>query len=135
MPLFRWSPRRHCCWTASPLAAQEWPPYPSDQLPGRGPGGYLAWYKLLACWILVVFWVRAADWVNRDSVEVGDNIEMPSQIWNPIVVFTFLFAFLLAISIPTVRGRIHAAADRLRRSVDHLHPHAQQPRDARAAGA
>ena len=87
-------------WTTSPLAAQEWPPYPSDQLPGRGPGGYLAWYKLLACWILVVFWVRAADWVNRDSVEVGDNIEMPSKIWNPTVVFTFVFAFLLAISIP-----------------------------------
>ncbi len=85
---------------ADPLAAQEWPPYPSDQLPGRGPGGYLAWYKLLACWILILFWVRAADWVNRDSVELGDNIEMPSRIWNPIVVFTFLVALLMALSIP-----------------------------------
>ena len=45
---------------ADTVAAQNWPDYPSDQLPGRGPGGYLAWYKLLACWILVVFWIRAA---------------------------------------------------------------------------
>ncbi len=86
--------------TAGPVAAQEWPPYPDDQLPGRGPGGYLAWYKLLACWILVLFWVRAADWINRDSLEVGDNIEMPARVWNPIMVFSFLVAFLLAISLP-----------------------------------
>ncbi len=82
------------------VAAQQWPDYPNDQLPGRGPGGYLAWYKLLACWILVVFWVRTSDWVHRDTTELGDSIEMPSKIWNPIVVFTFLFGFLLVISIP-----------------------------------
>ncbi len=65
-----------------------------------GPGDYLAWYKLLACAILVFFWVRTTDWINRDTFEVGDNVGMPAQIWNPIVVFTFLVAFLLAISIP-----------------------------------
>jgi len=81
-------------------AAQDWPPYPSDQLPGRGPGGYLAWYKLLLCWILVLFWVRAADWVHRDSTEIGESIEMPARIWNPIMVFSFLVAFLMAVSIP-----------------------------------
>ncbi len=82
------------------LAAQGWPTYPSDQLPGRGPGEYLAWYKLLACWIMVLFWIRTADWVHRDSVEIGDNIDMPSRVWNPIVVFTFVVGFLLTLTIP-----------------------------------
>lgn len=85
---------------AEPASAQNWPPYPSDQLPGRGPGGYLAWYKLLMCWILVLFWVRAADWVHHDTTEIGESIEMPSRIWNPIMVFSFLVAFLLAVTIP-----------------------------------
>lgn len=85
---------------AVPVAAQTWPTFPSDQLPGRGPGGYLAWYKLLACWILVLLWVRAADWVHRDSVEIGESIELPSKIWNPIMVFSFLVGFLLALAIP-----------------------------------
>jgi type II secretory ATPase GspE/PulE/Tfp pilus assembly ATPase PilB-like protein len=80
--------------------AQSWPAYPADQLPGRGPGGYLAWYKLLACWILVVLWVRAADWVHRDSSEIGDSIEMPSRLWNPIVVFTFVAGFLITLTLP-----------------------------------
>lgn len=82
------------------LAAQSWPTYPSEQLPGRGPGGYLAWYKLLACWLLVLFWIRAADWVHRDSFEVGDNIEMPSRIWNPIMVFPFVVGFLVMLTVP-----------------------------------
>jgi hypothetical protein len=85
---------------AGTLEAQQWPPYPADQLPGRGPGDYLAWYKLLACWLVVVLWVRTTDWVGRDSYEVGDNIEMPAAIWNPIMVFSFLVAFLLASRSP-----------------------------------
>ncbi|MHB0956507.1 MAG: ATPase, T2SS/T4P/T4SS family [Pirellulaceae bacterium] len=81
-------------------AAQEWPYYPAEELPDRGPGHYLAWYKLLACGILVLFWVRTTDWINRDTFEVGDNVGLPAQVWNPIVVFGFLVAFLLAISVP-----------------------------------
>ena len=45
----------------------------------RGPGHYLAWYKLLACGILVLFWVRTTDWINRDTFEVGDNVELPAR--------------------------------------------------------
>jgi type II secretory ATPase GspE/PulE/Tfp pilus assembly ATPase PilB-like protein len=88
-----------CVW-AGTLAAQEWPYYPSAEVLKRGPGDYLAWYKLLACAILVFFWVRTTDWINRDTFEVGDRIEMPAQIWNPIAVFAFLISFLLALSIP-----------------------------------
>lgn len=82
------------------LAAQEWPYYPVDQLPGRGPGDYLAWPKLLACGLLFLFWVRTSDWVNRDNFELGESIDMPAEVWNPIVVFSFLVALLLAISLP-----------------------------------
>ncbi len=82
------------------LAAQDWPFYPEDEALQRGPGDYLAWYKLLACVILLLFWVRTTDWINRDTFEIGDRIEMPGQIWNPIAVFAFLVAFLLAVSLP-----------------------------------
>jgi type II secretory ATPase GspE/PulE/Tfp pilus assembly ATPase PilB-like protein len=85
---------------AGMAAAQEWPYYPAEQLPARGPGHYLAWYKLLACGILVLFWIRTTDWINRDTFEVGDNVGLPARVWNPIVVFGFLAAFLLAISMP-----------------------------------
>jgi len=88
-----------CGW-AGALAAQEWPYYPAQEVLSRGPGDYLAWYKLLACAILVFFWVRTTDWINRDTFELGDRIEMPAQIWNPIAVFAFLISFLLAVSIP-----------------------------------
>ena len=87
-------------WAAAPLLAQEWPPYPSAQLPGRGAGHYLAWYKLLACVLLVVCWVRTTDWVNRDTAELGESIDLRADIWNPIVVFSFLAAFLLTLTVP-----------------------------------
>ncbi|MCU0962546.1 MAG: Flp pilus assembly complex ATPase component TadA [Pirellulaceae bacterium] len=86
--------------SAGRLAAQEWPYYPVEQLPDRGPGDYLAWYKLLVCGLLFLCWVRTTDWVNRDNFELGESIDMPARIWNPLVVFSFLVAFLLAISLP-----------------------------------
>jgi type II secretory ATPase GspE/PulE/Tfp pilus assembly ATPase PilB-like protein len=80
--------------------AQEWPYYPPGEVLDRGPGHYLAWYKIVACLLLVFFWVRTTDWINHDTFEIGDNVGMPAQIWNPIVVFTFLVALLLAITLP-----------------------------------
>ncbi len=78
--------------------AQDWP---AAQGPfQRGPGDYLAWYKLLLLWLVFIGWVRTTDWINRDTLEIGDGIDMPSSIWNPIVVFVFLAAFLLTLVIP-----------------------------------
>ena len=83
---------------AGTASAQQWPTYPNPL--ERGPGNYLAWYKLLAIWLVFAAWVRTTDWVNHDTLELGDSIEMPAKVWNPIVVFPFLVAFLLAITIP-----------------------------------
>ena len=84
---------------AGPAAAQGWPPYYGDPLQ-RGPGNYLAWYKLLLCWLVFFAWVRTTDWVNQDTLELGENIDMPSDVWNPIVVFSGFVGLLLAITIP-----------------------------------
>ena len=82
-----------------PVAAQEWPPYYGDPLQ-RGPGNYLAWYKLLLCWLVFVAWVRTTDWINQDTLELGDNIDMPAEMWNPIAVLSVFVGFILAITIP-----------------------------------
>ncbi len=79
--------------------SQEWPHYTQNPLE-RGPGDYLAWYKILLTFLVVLPWVRTTDWINRDTIELGDRIELPSEVWNPIVVFTFLAAFLLLLMIP-----------------------------------
>lgn len=84
----------------SSVAAQEWPSYHGNPLQ-RGPGDYLAWYKILACALVFIFWVRTTDWINRDSLEIGESIGMPAIVWNPIAVFPFLVAFLFAaLTIP-----------------------------------
>ncbi len=64
------------------------------------PGGYLSWIKLLAIAVVFLLWVRMADWINRDAMKIGDKTKMLPEVWNPIVVFSFLVGFLLAISVP-----------------------------------
>lgn len=66
----------------------------------RGPGGYLSWWKMLLIAIVFLLWVRAADWINRDTMKIGDRTEMLSEVWNPIVVISFLIGFLSVISVP-----------------------------------
>ena len=66
----------------------------------RGPGGYLSWWKMLVITVVFLLWVRVADWINRDTMKIGDRTKLPSQIWNPIVVFCFLVGFLVVISVP-----------------------------------
>ena len=83
---------------ASSLLAQ-WPAY-SSGLPDphaiqRGPGFNLAIYKILLLLIPFWAWVKSADWVSRDTAELGEAIGMPAQIWNPIVVFSFLAVFMV----------------------------------------
>jgi type II secretory ATPase GspE/PulE/Tfp pilus assembly ATPase PilB-like protein len=87
------------------LAAQDaWPTYNSGlgaHEINRGPGFYLALYKIFLLLLVFWMWVKSADWVSRDSLELGDAIGMPAKIWNPIMVFSFLAAFvILGLGIP-----------------------------------
>lgn len=66
----------------------------------RGPGGYLSWWKMTVITVVFLFWVRLADWINRDAMKIGTRTKLPPEIWNPIVVFSFLLGFLLVITIP-----------------------------------
>lgn len=67
----------------------------------RGPGFYLAAWKLLLLVLVFLLWVYTTDWISRDSLEVGDGIGMPWQAWGPIAVFTFFVVFFAAtLNIP-----------------------------------
>ncbi len=64
------------------------------------PGGYLSWIKLAALAGVFLVWVRMADWINRDAMKIGEKTEMHPEVWNPIVAFSFLIGFMVAISVP-----------------------------------
>lgn len=66
----------------------------------RGPGFNLAIYKIVLLICLLLAWVFTTDFINRDSVEIGKSIDLPPEIWNPIAVFSFLGAFILAFLMP-----------------------------------
>ncbi len=69
-------------WAADPLT--------------RGPGFYLAWWKLLLWWLLFAWFVRLADWLNRDCQELGERYGLDSFVWNAVFVFSFLGVFLIS---------------------------------------
>jgi type II secretory ATPase GspE/PulE/Tfp pilus assembly ATPase PilB-like protein len=80
-------------------AAQDaWPAYTTPFQ--RGPGFYLAFWKIFSLLFIVWLWVKSADWVSRDSRELGEAIGLPSRVWNPVMVFAFLVAFFAAVTIP-----------------------------------
>ena len=67
----------------------------------RGPGFYLAAWKLFLLALVFWLWVYTTDWISRDSLELGDGIGMPWQVWGPIAVFTFFVVFFAAtLNIP-----------------------------------
>jgi len=63
----------------------------------RGPGSYLSWMKILACWLLFALWTYTTDWVSTDCVEMK---KLNYLRWNPIVFGTFAAAFVLVWMIP-----------------------------------
>ena len=40
----------------------------------RGPGFYIAIWKLVMLLVLVWIWVKSAGWVGSDTEEMGDTI-------------------------------------------------------------
>jgi type II secretory ATPase GspE/PulE/Tfp pilus assembly ATPase PilB-like protein len=61
-----------------------------------GPGFYVNWMKVLGSWLVFLFWVGSADWISRDAVEM----KLDYMRWNPVVVFTFLAAFVALWLVP-----------------------------------
>jgi type II secretory ATPase GspE/PulE/Tfp pilus assembly ATPase PilB-like protein len=61
-----------------------------------GPGGYLAWVKILVCWLVFLAWCGTTDWVSRDAQEHRTNYLR----WNPIVFGSFAGALLLHWLLP-----------------------------------
>lgn len=75
-----------------------WPKYtfPTKHKIDRGPGWYVALWKVGLLVLLVVLWVRTTDWVSRDCSALGLNYDQ----WNSIVFFPFLIGFFIALLIP-----------------------------------
>lgn len=84
-------------WAAS-SQAMEWMPVVAQGLSEgwSGPGFYFSVWKLALLILLFLLWVATTDWVNRDILEH----DFDYKVWNPVVVFSFLGALLLALLIP-----------------------------------
>jgi len=62
----------------------------------RGPGFYLSFLKILACWLLFLAWIMTTDWANRD----GQLLRLNYTRWNSIIFGTFMGSFVLVWLIP-----------------------------------
>ena len=83
---------------AGQLRADEWPAFPLPKGPTfRGPGSYLNWLKILACWSVFLLWVKSCDWVSTDCLD----LKLDYLRWNPIVVGSFFATFILIWLIPS----------------------------------
>ncbi|MDZ4819264.1 MAG: ATPase, T2SS/T4P/T4SS family [Planctomycetota bacterium] len=77
--------------------AQDGGGWPTTGVPfTRGAGGYLSTFKILLSWFVFLGWVKTTDWVSQDCFRTKMNY----SLWNPLVVFPFLLAFLLSWVIP-----------------------------------
>ena len=62
----------------------------------RGPGYYLSWIKILACWTVFLAWVKTTDWVSTDC----QDVKLDYHRWNAIVFGTFFGIFIISWLIP-----------------------------------
>jgi type II secretory ATPase GspE/PulE/Tfp pilus assembly ATPase PilB-like protein len=90
---------------AGTLPAQDaWPAFSTGLADpnaiARGPGFYVAWWKLVMLLGVAWLWIKSAGWVGSDAEEIGDAIGMPGKIWNPVIVFVPLLGFLIALLVP-----------------------------------
>ncbi len=83
---------------AGELFAQQGSQWPGMEITKdfRGPGYYLSWVKIIACWLVFLAWVGTTDWVSRDCQEM----KLDYLRWNPIVFGSFIAAFVLLWLIP-----------------------------------
>src|SRR5205085_12269468 len=81
------------------VAAAQWPAHPRPV--ARVPGFYFAWWKILLLMIPFWLWVKTADWLGRDAAIHSEKTGLTTDVWNPVFVFAFFFAFMiLGLGIP-----------------------------------
>jgi type II secretory ATPase GspE/PulE/Tfp pilus assembly ATPase PilB-like protein len=79
------------------LAADSSSAWPNlDESFQRGPGGYLSLPKIILSWLLFLLWVKTTDFVSQDCQRQRLNY----VLWNSVVFFTFVAAFILMWMIP-----------------------------------
>ncbi len=96
-----------CFCLATPLLGQSgWPDYPSlgRHAIERGPGNYFSWIKLALIIAVFLVWVRVADWINRDAIRFSRHTGFVPQLWNPVIVLSFVAGLLAVLSIPVFVG-------------------------------
>ena len=64
------------------------------------PGGYLSLLKLGLIAVIFILWVAVVDWINRDAMQFGKKTGLKPEFWNPIIVISFLIAFMVVITVP-----------------------------------
>src|SRR3954447_14790248 len=85
------------------VAFAQWPEYPAAQADQRGPGFYFAIWKIILLLIPFWLWVKTADWLGRDASIHSEKTGMTADVWNPVYVFVFFFAFMiLGLGIPGI---------------------------------
>ncbi len=77
------------------LADSAWPNMDSQF--ERGPGYYFSLPKIIIVWIIFLCWVKTTDMVNQDC----QRLRLNYFLWNPVVFFTFVVAFLLFWEVPS----------------------------------
>ena len=85
--------RPEACW---PPTFPEDAKYLWDPAHWQHGGFYLSWMKIATVWLLFLAWVGVADWVNRDTDETG----LKWQLWNPVIVGSFMATMFLSWLIP-----------------------------------
>jgi len=78
---------------AQSTGAGSWPNMPPFQ---RGAGNYLSTTKIILCWLVFLAWVRTTDMLSQDCQRTRQNY----VLWNSVLFFTFVAAFLLVWMIP-----------------------------------
>lgn len=62
----------------------------------RGAGFYLSWIKIASCWLIFLAWIASTDWISVSA----QQHRLRHGLWNPLVFFIFVGAFLVSWMIP-----------------------------------
>ena len=62
--------------------------------------GSLSYLKIGLIVLFFLPWVRYVDSINRDTMEFGNKLKLEPEIWNPILVGSFLVGLLAVLLVP-----------------------------------